>query len=78
MVVRYFCAHLPGLFLPEKSVVEACVKTIKIIYQSGKAPGQLIYEVKSSYIYIYIYITYSTVGRHLSDMGSSPIRQCIR
>jgi hypothetical protein len=36
---------LKGLFFPEKSVVEACVKTIKIIYQSGKAPGQLVYEV---------------------------------
>jgi hypothetical protein len=35
---------LKGLFFPEKSVVEACVKTIKIIYQSGKAPGQLVYE----------------------------------
>lgn len=37
--------HLKGLFLTEKSVVEACMKTVKIIYQSGKAPCELVYEV---------------------------------
>ena len=36
---------LSGLFVFEKSVVEACMKTLKIIYQSDKAPGELVYEV---------------------------------
>ncbi|XP_062509574.1 armadillo repeat-containing protein 8-like [Corticium candelabrum] len=35
---------LRGLFVFEKSVVEACMKTLKIIYQSDKAPGELVYE----------------------------------